>query len=146
MTPNPPDTTLSIDRRLELDSPPERVWRAITDPAELASWFGDSAELDLQPGGSGWFGWESHGRFAVRVERVEPPRELAWRWSKVPDQPLDQGPSTLVEWRLSPRPGGGTVLELRESGFETRQHREENTRGWKAELGELVKHLEAQAS
>jgi len=136
---------LSIEKKLELDASPERVWRAITEPAELAAWFGDFAELDLRPGGSGWFGWKKHGRFAVRVEVVEPPHRLAWRWSHEPDIPLGEGPSTLVEWRLTARPGGGTLLELRETGFETRQHWQENTQGWKSELGELVAHLDAAA-
>jgi len=137
--------TLTIDRRLELDAPLERVWRAITEPGELASWFGDSAEMDLRPGGTGWLAWEKHGRYALRVEHVEPPHRLAWRWSNVPGQPVDQGSSTLVEWSLTVRDGGGTVLELRESGFETLEHQQQNTEGWKAELGELVAHLEAAA-
>lgn len=134
--------SLTIERKLEFDLPPERVWRALTEPAELASWFGDHAELDLQPGGTGWFGWDEHGRFAVRVEMVDPPHLLAWRWCHEPDTPVEQGPATLVEWRLTPRPGGGTVLELRESGFESRAHWEENTRGWQHELGELTEHLQ----
>lgn len=134
---------LSIEKTLRFDAPPERVWRAITDPAELAAWFGDSAELDLRPGSDGWFGWEEHGRFAVRVEVVEPPHRLAWRWVHQPDTPVDEAPSTLVEWRLTAQPGGGTLLELRESGFDTREHQRQNTEGWKAELGELAAHLAA---
>lgn len=133
---------LSIEKTLELDAPPERVWRALTEPAELAAWFGDTAELELRPGGGGWFGWDSHGRFAVRVETVDPPHRLAWRWCNKPDSPIDEGPSTLVEWRLTARPGGGTRLELRESGFETPRHWQENTQGWTSELTELVTHLE----
>lgn len=136
---------LTIDKSLDLDAPPDRVWRALTEPAEISAWFGDSAELDLRPGGTGWFGWEKHGRFAVRVETVEPPHRLAWRWCHEPDTPIDQGTSTLVEWRLTARPEGGTRLELRESGFETRKHWQENTKGWNSELGELMAHLEVEA-
>lgn len=132
----------AIERRLELDAPPERVWNALTDPGELARWFGDSAELDLRPGGEGFFGWESHGRFAVRVEVVEPTKRLAWRWTHKRDAPFDASRSTLVEWTLTARPGGGTVLELKESGFTDPKHREENVGGWKTELGELVELLE----
>ncbi|MCV0403196.1 MAG: SRPBCC domain-containing protein [Chloroflexi bacterium] len=29
----------AIERTLELDASPERVWRAISDPDELARWF-----------------------------------------------------------------------------------------------------------
>jgi uncharacterized protein YndB with AHSA1/START domain len=127
-----------IEKRLEFDASPERVWQAIADPAEIAQWFGDGAELDLRPGGDGRFIWEKHGSFAVRVVLVEPPRRLSWRWARNPDIAIDEGQSTLVEWVLSERPGGGTVLELRESGFAEDGHVEENTAGWDSELSELA--------
>lgn len=130
-----------IERRLELTAPPERVWAALTDPVEIAQWFGDSAELDLRPGGHGYFGWTTHGRFAARVETVEPPSRLAWRWMHAPGADFDEAASTLVEWVLTPRDGGGTILEVRESGFKTEAHLEENTGGWKAELADLTAHL-----
>lgn len=130
-----------IERILELEAPPERVWRALSDPEELALWFGHSAELDLRPGGGGWFGWSGHGRFAVRVEEVDAPRRLAWRWARDSDVELDESPSTLVEWELEEGSDGGTVLHLRESGFELGQDREQNVRGWRAELGDLADHL-----
>ena len=132
----------SIERRLDLEASPERVWRAISDPAEIARWFGEGAELDLAPGGNGWFTWEKHGRFAVRVEVVEPPERLVWRWARQPEAPIDAGPSTRVEWRLVRRPDGGTRLELTESGFERPEDREDNVDGWRQELGELVAHLD----
>ncbi len=130
-----------ITRRLEFDNSPERVWKAITDPEEIAAWFGDTAKLDLKPGGDGEFGWKNHGKFAVRVEVVEPPTRLAWRWAKDTGVAIENGPSTLVEWTLTRRQDGGTILDLRESGFEEDEHFESNTGGWKAELGELVDFL-----
>jgi uncharacterized protein YndB with AHSA1/START domain len=132
-----------IERRLEFDEPPERVWRAITDPTEIASWFGDSAELDLIPGGAGRFGWDKHGSFAVRVEEVDPPIRLAWSWAKEPDVGIDVGVSTLVEWVLTKRPDGGTILDLTESGFVEEKHLEDNTGGWQAELIDLVDLIES---
>ncbi len=133
----------TIEKRLELSASPERVWKAITDPAEIARWFGDSAELDLRPGGDGVFGWDKHGDFAVRIEVFEPPRRLSWRWAREPGTAIDDGVSTLVEWMLTPRADGGTTLELRESGFQEQKHLEGNTTGWDAELGELETLLAA---
>lgn len=130
-----------IKRRLEFDVSPERVWRALTDPAEISSWFGDYAELDLVPGGTGTFGWKNHGNFAVRVEIVEPPTRLAWRWAKETDTAIDNGLSTLVEWQLTRREDGGTILDLRESGFTENKHLEDNSGGWTSELGELSEFL-----
>lgn len=138
-----PDPTLPpIERRLELDAPIERVWRAITDPGELSAWFPDRAELDLRPGGDGVFTWDAHGSGAVRVEEVEEPTLLVWRWARDPGVGVDEGVSTRVEWRLTPRDGGGTVLELTESGFVRPKDREDNAGGWTHELGELVEYLD----
>ncbi len=46
-----------------------------------------------------------------------------------------------MEWRLTARDDGGTTLLLRESGFLTDLHREQNTEGWTAELAELMELL-----
>ena len=69
--------TDTIERTLELDAAVEDVWRALTDPTELSGWFGDTTELNPRVGADGWFGWQQHGRFAVRVEVFEPPRRFS---------------------------------------------------------------------
>ena len=130
-----------IERTLELRASLDVVWRALTDPAELSRWFGEEAQLDLRPGGEGWFGWPEHGRFAARVELVEPLNRLTWRWARDRDTAVDDGPSTLVEWTLEPRPDGGTLLSLRESGFEDDASFRENDAGWTEELAELEAYL-----
>ncbi len=131
----------AIQRTLQLEAAPERVWRALTDDKEIASWFGDSAELDPRQGAEGWFGWQGFGRAAVRIEAFEPPTRLVWRWAREADSPLDEVRSTVVEWTLIPRSDGGTTLELVESGFERVQDREDNVGGWKHELADLANHL-----
>ena len=132
----------AIERTLELDSPIDDVWRALTDPAELSGWFGDTTELNPSVGSSGWFGWEAHGRFAVMVDEFDPPRRFVWRWSHQANTPLADSPETTrVEWTLEPRTGGGTRLHLRESGFTTTKHRQDNDGGWTAELAELEAYL-----
>jgi len=136
----------AIERTLELDASPADVWRALTDPTELAGWFGDSAELSPELGGEGWFGWEKHGRHAVRVEEFEPITRFAWRWARKADIALEEGLSTLVEWTLIPRDDGGTTLLLKETGFEHPEDREDNLGGWKKELQHLVEYLAQGAS
>ena len=133
----------AIERTLELAAPPERVWRAISDADELARWFPERAEWDLRPGGSGEFFWEGHGAFPVRVEAVDPPRYLAWRWGIEAEVALDADEEpTLVEWWLDPRDDGGTTLRMRESGFRTPTHRDGNDEGRTEELAELAAMLE----
>lgn len=132
-----------IERTLEFDAAIERVWKAITDPAELSRWFGHRAELELRPGAEGALEWDEHGRFALRVEEVDQPRRLVWSWVHEPNVPFDAAPSTRVEWTLTERPDGGTTLHLRESGFQSEVHHRQNTEGWRDELGELETLLAA---
>jgi uncharacterized protein YndB with AHSA1/START domain len=129
-----------IERRLELHASPERVWRALTDSTELAGWFSERADLPPEPGREGWLEWDGYGRFAVHVEVAEPPHRLAWRWMNDADVPLDDTAS-LVEWRLEPRGGGGTILHMRETGLPTPKDATQNSLGWLHELGELVAFL-----
>ena len=128
----------TIEKTLELKAPLDRVWEAITDAEELAKWFGDEAEVDLRPDGEASMFWESHGRFAMRVEEVEAPHRLVWSWIHEPNVAFDRAPSTRVEWVLTAREDGGTTLRLRESGFLTDDHHQQNTEGWDEELAELV--------
>ncbi len=134
--------TAAIERTLELDAPPERVWRALTDPAELGAWFPERVD-DLVPeeGAEGWLFWKDHGRYAIRVDVVESPSRLVWRWARDAETRLAGGPTTTVEWRLEPLEDGGTRLHLKESGFARPEDRADNVAGWEHELGELVAHL-----
>ncbi len=118
------------------------------DGAELVAFlesyydaFSDRCDLDLRPGGRGHFDWEGHGVHSVRVDEVNPPKRLVWSWNHEPGTEVEEGISTTVEWTLSPREGGGTILELRETGFETEDRRQQNDGGWDKELGELVTML-----
>ena len=52
---NPIDTTApsqseSISFEFDLHHSPEKVWRALTDPALLTEWLLPVAELELEPG------------------------------------------------------------------------------------------------
>ena len=63
---------------------PEKVWPALTDPAELAHWFPARVEVDLRPGGRMRFifpGEEFEAAGASgRITEFEPPRLIAWKW------------------------------------------------------------------
>jgi uncharacterized protein YndB with AHSA1/START domain len=142
-----PAQVAAIERELQLRQPPERVWRAITDPEELSAWFSNATTLDLRAGGDAKFTWTGGhpdaGQYYARIEKVEPTTSFAWRWAQNADTPVDEGPSTLVEWDLRPTADGGTNLRLRESGFQREEDRAGNDEGWTEELAELKQHLEA---
>ena len=70
-----------LEREILIDAPPEVVWSVITEPRHVSGWFGDSAEIDLQPGGEMTLRWEANDYTAVgRVERVEPHSLFSFRW------------------------------------------------------------------
>jgi uncharacterized protein YndB with AHSA1/START domain len=147
-TPETPETvvptdsaTRAIDRTIRLHAAPDRVWRALTDPDEISRWFGDRTSFRAEPGAAGWFEWDEGGRYHCRVEAVDAPRRIAWRWAREEDTDVDDGPSTLVEWDLLPSPSGGTVVHLRESGFVDARNRTGNGAGWLEELADLFAAL-----
>lgn len=139
---------LDITRSIDIKAPLTKVWAALTEPALIAQWFGDTAEFDASPGGAGVFGWKEHdqGPFRVLVEHVDKPKTLIYRWAREADVDPVPGNSTVVRFDLA-EIDGGTRLTLLETGFDEladpQSARDGNTEGWRAELGELVEYVES---
>lgn len=142
-------STNQIEQQTFIAAPTEQVWAVLTEPAHIAGWFGDSAEIELRQGGRVVFGWTEHGEVHAVVEKLEPHRLFAFRWSTEFGVPPAPGKSTLVEFTLTPD-GDGTLLRVVESGFDElavpaedqRRRYQENTEGWSQELGELKTYAE----
>jgi uncharacterized protein YndB with AHSA1/START domain len=64
---------LRFERRLHHSI--ERVWRAVTEPAELSRWFVSEVPWTPEPGEV----FEAEGETG-RITALEPPRLLAWTW------------------------------------------------------------------
>ena len=89
-------------RRFERRLPhrPEKVWRALTEPGELASWFPAAVEGDLEAGGSLRFVFRDGDEpLEGTVTTCDPPRLLVY----------EMGDETL-RWELSPLADGGCLL------------------------------------
>jgi uncharacterized protein YndB with AHSA1/START domain len=74
-------STLRFERQLR--HPVERVWRAITDPAELESWFPSRVELgELALGARLHFVFETENVEPMdgQITELEPPRVLGFSW------------------------------------------------------------------
>jgi uncharacterized protein YndB with AHSA1/START domain len=112
-----------FERRLA--HPPERVWRAITEPEELAAWFPDTIEGEFAPGAEVKFPkFVEMGLPAIgRVTEFEPPRLLAFSW----------GTSDL-RFELEPD-GDGCRLVFLDSL--PREEAAKNAAGWEVCLGDL---------
>jgi len=136
-----------------IDAPPERVYRALTDPARLREWWGsrdtywvEEWRADVRVGG----GWEALCMsVAGRPSRVhgvyvdlDPPRRLAYTWNPS----WQEVPETTVSFELS-RHGDRTHVRMRHDGFgEAAAAREDHVHGWPAVLGWLRTHVERRAS
>jgi uncharacterized protein YndB with AHSA1/START domain len=129
---------VQIERETTIQAPVERVWALITEAEHVGRWFGDAgAEIDLRPGGEMVMRWEEHGTAYGRVVDVEAPHRFSYRWGDSPE--LTE--STLVEFTVADAPEG-TLLRVRESGFASTKQFEDNTEGWRIEIGHLVEYAE----
>jgi uncharacterized protein YndB with AHSA1/START domain len=148
-------TTLTrIDRAIEIAAPPERVWRALTDPAELSAWFQVTIEGHLAPGSEVWMTSVHPGhvgqRFKVSVVEMTPPSRVIWQWHAGEIDPAidySREPQTTVTFTLTPTEGG-TRLQLEETGFDAialeRRAKVygDNSQGWSEVLVWLQRHVE----
>lgn len=90
--------------------PPERVWRALTEPAELAAWLMPN---DFAARVGARFRFDARPAFAELIEgevlEVDPPRRLQARW-------FVGGQPTTVTFDLQPD-GVDTVLRVEHDGL-----------------------------
>lgn len=150
MTSNEPSVVDSGDftvrRTITIAAPPEKVWAAITEPEYIVRWFGQGATLEaVAVGADGVFSFDGWGDFPVRIEELDAPRMIAYRWGNQSATALDPDHSTVFRFTLEPQ-GDGTQLTVVESGFNTladpATSMESNRGGWDFELDELVAYLE----
>lgn len=110
----------SLSLGFDLPHPPEKVWRALTDPALLAEWLLPVVGFELAPGAAFTFrteaypGWD--GTVECRMLEVDPHRTLRYTW-RVPFL------ETVVTFTLTPT-ASGTRLSIVQSGFTPEQQRE----------------------
>lgn len=131
----------SIALDFDLAHPPEKVWRALTDPALLAEWLLPVLDLGLplEPGGEFTLKTEPHpgwdGTVRCRFLEIEPHRKLRYTWNA----PFLE---TVVTFTLTPTESG-TRLSVVQSGFRPDQKRESGGAryGWNLMGGRLAELL-----
>ena len=157
-------STDRIEKKVDLQAPLSRVWRAISDAKEFGRWFGvrfdgrfiagRHLEGRIVPTSVDPRVAESQKpyegrRFDITVERIEPMRRFSFRWHPYavdPEVDYSAEPTTLVEFELEEVPEG-TRLTVTESGFDgiPLERRatafEMNEQGWEAQLGLIEKYL-----
>jgi uncharacterized protein YndB with AHSA1/START domain len=143
-----------IDRTIEIEVPPERVWRALTSVEELSTWFQVQVEGAIAPGNEIWMisTHPQHAgmRWPVRIVELTPPQRMVWQWhpgAVDPEIDYSQEPRTTVTFTLEPS-STGTRLSVAETGFDdislARRAKvlADNTQGWTEVLGWLRTYVE----
>ena len=95
---------MEVVREVELDSPPDEVWEALTEPERLEEWFATEVEFDAQPGGEGLFRWGDGEERRAVVREAEPEERLVLDWD-------DEGQVVLELEEVE----GGTLLHVVET-------------------------------
>ena len=105
-----------VQREVTIAAAPKMVWAALTDPGELASWFGAEVDIDLRPGGNVHFRWPDGAERRGLVVDLDPPYRLAFRWRELrtTDTGLVSTDASVVTFVLEPD-GDGTRVTVTES-------------------------------
>jgi uncharacterized protein YndB with AHSA1/START domain len=139
---------------LDVDAPVDVVWRALTDPEELARWFPNSARVTPGVGGTMVWSWKKMWDWETRIDAWEPGRLL--RLVQENARPYDIHGRMLPEGEVEPASiaiefslethQGKTRVRLVHSGFghggAWDDEVEGITEGWQAELRSLRHYLE----
>ena len=116
MTDSAASTQSIVEERL-MPHPPEKVWRALTQPALIAQWL---MQNDFKPEVGHRFTFRAKpqpgqpGVTNCEVKIVEPLRRLVYTWGDGTES--DSGLQTVVTWTLAPE-AGGTRVRMEQSGF-----------------------------
>lgn len=106
--------------------PPERLWRMLTEPIELARWSPGVPDRPLTSTGPATCRENPGGEaFDAEVLVADAPRELVHRWG-----------DHLLSWIITPDEEGAT-LELRHT-FDHGEHASKYAAGWQVCLGRLA--------
>jgi len=148
---NPTSVNDTIVQEITINARAERIFTALTDPAQRIRWWGTEGrfqatemESDLRPGGK----WVMRGvgiggkPFTVTGEyrQIEPPLLLIFTW--LPDWQED-AIETVVRFDLTEH-NGVTTVRLTHSGLTTESSRLSH-KGWPQILGWLKTYSESEA-
>ena len=145
----------SIISEIDIAAPPDRVFKALTDEAQLMRWFSGpecpakSWKMDARLGGRYRYAtvkgslvvnniseFECHGE----IVEFDPPRVLAYTWFG--NWHDDLAARTVVRWELSPR-SGGTRVKVTHSGLTNLPiARKDYSGGWPGVVEMLKKYVE----
>ena len=127
--------TLRVVVEREMAHPPEKIWRALTQPHLIEEWL---MKNDFKPALDHRFNLRGDwGAVDCKVVAIEPNKMLSYTWDAM-------GLESVVTWTLTPT-GTGTHLRMEQSGFraDQKQAYQGAKYGWQqffAKLEQLLAH------
>ena len=121
--------TRSVVVERDVAFPPEKIWRALTQPQSIEEWL---MKNDFKPVVDHRFSLRADwGAVDCQVLEVEPNKTLSYTWAAY-------GLESVVTWTLTPS-GTGTHLRMEQSGFRPDQQQayQGAKHGWQRFFGAL---------
>jgi uncharacterized protein YndB with AHSA1/START domain len=120
---------LAVESSIWIAAPRERVWRAVTEPGQLAQWFAPGSPWEipqLEANTTVKFHNTATEILLATIQTADPPQQFTLRW-----EPEEDG-TILTTTFLLEEENDGTRITIRETGFESlaadiRQQRIEQT-------------------
>jgi uncharacterized protein YndB with AHSA1/START domain len=137
---NTTSETRSVVVEREMPHPPEKVWRALTQPHLIQEWL---MKNDFKPSVGHRFNLRGDwgGVLDCEVLTVEPNKRLAYTWNFAHGDPAFNLQS-VVTFTLTPTPAG-TYLRMEQAGFrpDQKQANAGAIAGWQQFFGKLEQVL-----
>jgi uncharacterized protein YndB with AHSA1/START domain len=137
MTNTVPDT-LSVVIERDIAYPPEKIWRALTQPHLIEEWL---MKNDFYPVVGHRFNFRAdylpNGQLDCEVLAIEPNRKLSYTWNSTGSDAA-HALKSVVTWTLTAT-GAGTHLRMEQSGFrpDQPQYYQGAQYGWQRFLANL---------
>ena len=103
----PPQT-----HEIEIDAPPEAVWKAISTGEGLTRWYAEEARVEPRKGGENWVSWGEGQEVGNENLAWEPGRRLTVGHA----HPANAWQTIVIDFEIETR-GGRTLVKLVQSGL-----------------------------
>ena len=145
-------STYTIERDIEIEAPVEVVWRTITEPEQIRTWFSDVVELEARPGAVGTLTFRADSDdphvVDITVVAADRPHRFSFRWCAPPGERATADNATLVTFTLTADGDARTRLRVAETGLDEldwpdadkQKFVDEHTHGWQ-EKGDALRDL-----